>query len=65
MTNENDKLVDYLIQEDMLFKVVQSCIPRGSMRGKITKKKCYNGGLVGHVGIYKTIKMILESYFWP
>ena len=31
----SDKWTDYFIQEDMLFKGVQLCIPRGSMRENI------------------------------
>ena len=48
----------------MLFKGIQLCIPRGSMRENIMKEK-HSGGLVGHFGIDKTVKLILKSYFWP
>lgn len=63
MTGEQDKWADYFIREDM-FKGVQLCIPRGSMRANIIKDK-YRGGLVRHFGIDKTIKLITKRYFWP
>lgn len=40
----SDKWTDYLIEEDMLFKRVQLCIPRRSMRENIIKEK-HSGGL--------------------
>ena len=36
ITNEKNKWVNYLIQEDMLFKGIQFCIPRRSIRVGIT-----------------------------
>ena len=48
----------------MLFKGIQLCIPRGSMRENIVNKK-HSGGLAGHFGIDKTVKLIYERYCWP
>lgn len=58
-----DKQTDYFIQEDMLFKGIQLCIPRGSIRENIMKEK-HSGRLAGHFGIEKTIRLILDRYFW-
>ena len=55
----SDKWDDYFIQEDMLFKRIQLCIPRVSMRENIMKEK-HSGGLAGHFGIDKIMKLILE-----
>ncbi len=48
----------------MLFKGVQLCIPRGSMRENMMKEK-HSGGLARYFEIDKIVKLILERYFWP
>ena len=58
-----DKWIDYFIKEDMLFKGIQLCILRGSMREDIIKEK-HSGGLAGHFGIDKLVKLIFGRYFW-
>ena len=48
----------------MLFKGIQLCIPRSSMRFNLTKEN-HSGGLVGHFGIDKTLSLLKEKYYWP
>lgn len=45
--------LDYNLQEGLLFKGGQLCIPNYSMRENITQEK-HSGGLAGHFGIDKT-----------
>jgi hypothetical protein len=56
--------IDYLIQEGLLFKGNQLCIPNCSMRENLVKEK-HSGGLAGHFGHEKTFAKLSESYFWP
>jgi hypothetical protein len=56
--------IDYMIQEGLLFKGNQLCIPNCSMRENLLKEK-HNGGLAGHFGHDKTFVKLNESYFWP
>ena len=44
---------EYLIQDGLLFKGSQFCIPRCSMRDNLVKEK-HSGGLGGHFGHDKT-----------
>lgn len=55
---------DFILQEGLLFKGSQLCIPKGSMRENIVKEK-HCGGLVGHFGIDKTLELVKRFYFWP
>ena len=49
VTIDRTKWLDYLIQDGMLFKGSQLCIPRSSMREKLIKEKD-SGGMAGHFG---------------
>jgi hypothetical protein len=55
---------EYMIQEGLLFKGNQLCIPKCSMRENLLKEK-HSGGLPGHFGHDKMFKKLSESYFWP
>jgi hypothetical protein len=52
----------YMIQEGLLFKGNQLCIPKCSMRENLLKEK-HSGGLAGHFGHDKTFAKLNESYF--
>jgi hypothetical protein len=54
----------YMIQDGLLFRGNQLCIPKCSMRENLLKEK-HSGGLVGHFGHDKTFSKINGSYFWP
>jgi hypothetical protein len=56
--------IDYMIQEGLLFRGNQLCIPNCSMRENLLKEK-HSGGLAGHFGHEKTFTKLNESYFWP
>jgi hypothetical protein len=56
--------IDYMIQEGLLFRGNQLCIPNCSMRENLLKEK-HNEGLAGHFGHDKTFAKLSESYFWP
>jgi hypothetical protein len=54
----------YLIQDGLLFKGCQLCIPRCSMRENLLKEK-HNKSLAGHFGHGKTFSQLNSSYYWP
>jgi hypothetical protein len=56
--------MEYMIQEGLLFKGNQLCIPKCSMRDNLLKKK-HSGGSVGHFGHDKTFTKLISSYYWP
>ena len=58
------KYDEYFIQKGILFKGIQLCIPRSSMRLNLIKEK-HSGGLDGHFGIDKTLSLLKEKYYWP
>ena len=55
---------EYFIQEGMLFKGIQLCIARSSMRVNLTKEK-HCGGFFEHFGIDKTLSFLKDKYYWP
>ena len=63
LTDHINKYDEYFFQEGMLFKVIQLCILRSSMRVSLIKEKHF-GGLVGHFGIDKTLSLLMEKYYW-
>jgi hypothetical protein len=54
---------EYMIQDGLLFKGNQLCIPKCSMRENLLKEK-HNGGLARHFGHDKTFSKLNGSYFW-
>ena len=64
ITIDITRWLDYLIQDGMLFKGNQLCIPRSSMRENMIKDK-HSGGMARHFGRDKTIAILREHYFWP
>jgi hypothetical protein len=50
---DRSQWVEYMIQQGLMFKGNQLCIPKCSMRDNILKEK-HSGGLVGHFGHDKT-----------
>jgi hypothetical protein len=55
--------MDYMIQNGLLFRGNQLCIPHCSMRENLLKEK-HSGGLAGHFGHDKTFAKLSEAYFW-
>jgi hypothetical protein len=55
--------IEYMIQEGLLFRGNQLCIPNCSMMENLLKEK-HSGGLAGHFGHNKTFAKLSESYFW-
>ena len=49
VTLDKTKWLDFIIQDGMLFKENQLCIPKSSMRENLIKEK-HSGGLAGHFG---------------
>jgi hypothetical protein len=61
---DRSQWVEYMIQEGLLFRGNQLCIPKCSMRENLLKEK-HSGRLAGHFGHEKTFAKMSESYFWP
>jgi hypothetical protein len=54
--------IEYLIQDGLLFKGNQLCIPKSSMRENLLKEK-HSGGLVGHFFHDKTFVQMNSLYY--
>jgi len=59
---DRSKWLDYFIQDGLLFKKSQLCIPNCSMRENLIKEK-HSGGLAGHFGTEKTFEQLNRFYF--
>lgn len=55
---------EYLVQEGLLFKGSQLCIPKCSEQENIIKEK-HCDSLASHFGIGKTFILVMRFYFWP
>ena len=55
---------EFMLQDGLLFKNNQLCIPNFSMRENLVQEK-HNGGMDGHFGIDKTLGQLIHFYFWP
>ena len=64
MIEQLSKYDEYFIQEGILFKGIQLCIPRNYMRLNLIKQK-HCGGLTRHFGIDKTLSLLKDKYYWP
>ena len=64
VTLNRKKWLDFMIQDNMLFKGSQLCIPKSSMRENLIKEK-HSGGLAGHFSKDKTIALVAENYYRP
>jgi hypothetical protein len=53
-----------MIQDGLLLRGNQLCIPKCSMRENLLKEK-HSGGLVRHFDHDKTFSKLNGSYFWP
>jgi hypothetical protein len=53
-----------LIQDGLLFKGSQMCIPRFSIWDNLLKEK-HSGDLDGHLGHEKTFAQLNSLYYWP
>ena len=60
---DGSQWTEYMIQDGLLFRGNQLCIPMCSMRENLLKEK-HSGGLVGHFGHDKTFSKLNGSYFW-
>jgi hypothetical protein len=61
---DRSQWIEYMIQDGLLFRGNQICIPKCSMRENLLKEK-HSGGLAGHFGHDKMFSKLNGSYFWP
>ena len=61
---DRSKWLEFFLQEALLFKRNQLCMPYCSMRENLIKEK-HSGGLGGHFGVDKTFEKLSHLYFWP
>ena len=54
----------FIVQDRLLFKGSQLCIPKCSMWDNVIKEKHY-GGLSGYFGLNKILELIQRFYYWP
>ena len=60
----NTTYLEYLLQNGLLFRGGQLCIPKCSMRENLIREK-HCGTLGGHFGVDKTMELVRINYFWP
>jgi hypothetical protein len=53
LLRDRNQWMEYMFQEGLLFKGIQLCIPKCSMRDNLLKEK-HSGGLDGNFGHEKT-----------
>ncbi|XP_071739767.1 uncharacterized protein [Rutidosis leptorrhynchoides] len=56
--------LNFSMHDGFLFCGLTLCIPRGSLREAIIIES-HDGGLVGHIGLNKTLALIRGHFFWP
>jgi hypothetical protein len=61
---DRSQSIEYLIQDGLLFRGNQLCIPKSYMRENLLKEK-HSGGLAGHFGHEKTFAHLNILYYWP
>ena len=61
ITLDKRKWLDFMIQDSMLFKGSQLCIPRSSLRENLIKKK-HSGGFPRRFGRDKNIDLVSKNY---
>ena len=62
VTLDRKKWLDFMIQDNMLFKGSKLCIPKTSMRENLIKEK-HSGGLAIHFDRDKTIALVNKNYY--
>ncbi|GLJ08685.1 hypothetical protein SUGI_0093660 [Cryptomeria japonica] len=62
--NFHGAYVDFTLQDGLLFRGGQLCVPKGSMRENLIREK-HNGCLSGHFGLNKTLELVQRFYYWP
>ena len=60
---DRSQWAEYMVQEGLLFRGNQLCVPRCSMRDNLLKEK-HNGGLAGHFSHDKMFAQLISSYYW-
>ena len=61
---DRDKWVEFMIQDGLLFRNNQLCIPKCSMRENLIREK-HSKVLAGHFGHDKTFEQLQHFYYWP
>jgi hypothetical protein len=61
---DKSQWIEYMIQEGLLFRGHQLCIPKCSIRDNLLKEK-HSRGLVGHFSHNKMFAQLRNSYYWP
>lgn len=54
----------FVFRDGFLYYGKQRYIPQSSLTEFIVRE-AHEGGLAGHFGYFKTLKMIQENVFWP
>ena len=61
---DGGKWEEFMIQDGLLHRNNQLCIPKCSMREKLIKEK-HSGRLASHFGHDKTFEQLQHFYYWP
>jgi hypothetical protein len=60
---DRSQWIEYMVQEGLLLRGNQLCIPRCSKRNNLLKEK-HSGGLARHFGHDKMFAQLSSSYYW-
>jgi hypothetical protein len=52
------------LQDGFLFHANKLCVPASSVRLLLLQEE-HGGGLMGHIGVYKTHEVLAAHFFWP
>ena len=55
---------DFYRHDVFLFKGYRLCVPQSSVR-ELLVREAHSGGLVGHFGVMKTLKILHPHFYWP
>ena len=61
---DRGKWKEFMIEDGLLFRTIQLCIPKCSMRENLIREK-HSGGLDGHFGQEKAFEQLQHFYYWP
>jgi len=54
----------FYLMDGYLFKEIRLCVLASSLR-ELLVREAHGGGLMGHLGVAKTLDVLHEHFYWP